>query len=166
MLTQDLLLAAKTLLENLKALRSNADSLNSTFMVAMDSEDQANAVRNLFPMIIEASEKSASVIAEAFISVNWEDESNKPQFLYDILSGVQTEVPNDLKELVSDHISHMGTGTEAEMVSRFGPDPMMSCINNLGLMEELAALINDRDEMQALLAALQDTKDVPLVIQE
>lgn len=166
MLTSDLLLAAKTLLENLKTTRGSMDSLNSTFIVAMSDEDPINAVRNLFPMIIESSEKSAAMIAEAFLAVNWEDENNKPQYLYDILSGVQTEVPDDIKELVSDHLSHMSTGTEAEMIFLFGPDPMMSCIKKLDLLDELSSLINERDETQALMAALQHTPEVPLVTQE
>lgn len=165
MFNEDLLLAAKTLLENLKELRTKNDSLNSSFMIAMESEDPVSAVRNLFPMIIESSEKSAAVIAEVFLTVNWENEGNKPQLLYDILSGVQTEVPEDLKEIVSEHLSYLSTGTEFEMVSKFGNDPMMSCITKLDLLDELATLINDRDETQALLAALQDTPDVPLVTQ-
>lgn len=166
MFNQDLLLAAKTLLENLKELRTKNDSLNSAFMMAMESEDPSSAVRNLFPMIIESSEKSAAVIAEVFLTVNWEDEGNKPQILYDIFSGVQKEVPDDLKELVSEHLSYLSTGTEAEMISRFGPDPIMSCITNLNLLDELSTLINDHDEMQALVAAMQQTPDIPLVIQE
>ncbi len=166
MFNEDLLLAAKTLLENLKALRGKNDSLNSTFMVAMESDDPVSAVRNLFPMIIESSEKSAAVITEVFLTVNWEDEANKPQILYDIFSGVQTQVPDDLKELVSEHLAYLSTGTEAEMVSRFGTDPIMSCITKLDLLDELSTLINDLDETQALVAAMQAAPDVPLAIPE
>lgn len=166
MLNQDLLFSAKTLLEDLKELRDGANALNVSFVSAMEQDDKVNAVRALFPDIIEASDKSATVISKAFLSVDWEAEGNSPQLLYDILSGVQTDVPEELKEAVEDHISNVQGGTESQMVELFGKDPMISCIIELGLIEELSALINTQDEVQSLLAALQEIQNVPLVTQE
>lgn len=164
MINSDLMSAAKTLLDNLRELRVEADGLNVAFMNAMDQDDKVGAVRALFPDIIFASEKSAAVISEVFLSVNWEDESSKPEVLYDIMAG-RGDIPEELKEGVAEHLESLG-GTEKDMVDRFGQDPMMSAIRALGLEEELSELINSRDEIQALVAALEQTPEVPLAAQE
>lgn len=165
MINLDLLLAAKNLLDGMGTLRTELDALNIAFMCAMEQDDKKASVRALFPNIIESSEKSAAIISQAFLSVNWEKEGNKPQVLYDILSGIYDDLPEDLKEAVAERITGMET-TEKEMINRFGEDPMMSAIRELGLIDELADLINAQDEAQALSAVLNDTQDVPLAIKE
>lgn len=165
MLNPDLSQAAKTLLKDLKDLRPEFDTLNLSFMEAMDQEDQVTAVRALFPKIISTSEKSASAISVAFLSVDWELEGNKPQVLYDVMSGEHEDLPDDLRKEVIDHIVGM-SGTEQEMADRFGSDPMFTCIQSLGLETEFTDLINSRDEVAALSAVLQNTQDVPLLLQE
>lgn len=165
MFNPDLLSAAKILLENMKALRGEMDALNIAFMTAMDQPDSAGAVRALFPNIISTSKKSAEIISDAFLAVNWEVEGNTPQTFYDLLAGKCEGLPEDLQQEVTELLSSLD-GTEKEMFDRFGPEPMMAAITSLGLEEELSAEMNTQDEIQALMAALQDTKDVPLVTQE
>lgn len=166
MINEDMLSSVKTLLINLKALREETDALNLAFMDAMSKEDKVAAVRNLFPSIIESSDKSAAAIAEAFTSVNWELPGNKPQLLYDILSGVETDLPEEIQEIVREHLHTMVSGTEAIMVGLYGKDPMLSAIQELGILEELSELITSRDEMQALVSVMNGTSDMPVITQE
>lgn len=161
MINNDLLAAAKVLLVNLKATRADTDALNTAFMAAMDQPDNVSAVRALFPEIIRMSETSAAVISGVFLSVDWEKEGNTPDVLYSLLAG-EGEIPDEIKPDLEQFLADMEV-TEKAMEERFGKDAIISCIRSLGLEQELVDLINSRDEVQALAAAMASVPGMPVV---
>ena len=164
MMNQDLLLSAKTLLGNLKVLRNETDQLNRAFIAAMGTDDPVVSVREMLPSIVQSSDKVAAVIAEVFLTVDWEKDGNDAQVLYDILAG-KGDIPEELKADVQEHLDSLG-GTEKEMIDLFGENPMMSSIQKLGLEEELVDLVTSNDEVQAMVAAMQQTPNIPVITQE
>lgn len=164
MLNSDLNQAAKNIFVSLRLLRPEMNDLNAKVLVAVDSENPKDAIREIFPEIIDLSDRTAVVIADAFLSVNWELEGNTPEVLYGILSGDFPEVPDELKEDLADHLSNM-EGVEKEMAERFGKDPISAILESVGLLDEFVSTVSARDEVLALQAALEQTPGVPLVTQ-
>lgn len=164
MISKNLSLVAKNLLEGLLALRKDSDALNLAFMNAMDQENKQDAVRELFPELFRLTDASAELITNALLTTDWEEEGVTVEVLYGILDGTG-EVPEELSGIVAEFISGLDV-TEQPMIDRFGPNPVMSLIENIGLTEEFENLMMERDEVSALAYALHETPDVPLATKD
>lgn len=160
MINQSLVTVAKNLLEGLLALRKDSDALNLSLMAAMDQEEKVEPVRALFPELLRLTDASAELITDAFLTADWEEEGNSADVLYGILDGTG-EVPDELKGLVAEFIEGLNV-TEQPMIDRFGPNPVMTLIESIGLKDEFENLIIERDEVSALAFAMQETPGLPL----
>lgn len=155
MLNDDMKHALKTLLVRFSELRSDMNNVNVQVLEIMGSENEADRMRAFLPEIIKVAGPSADAIKTFLLGVDWEAEGNDVELVHELMSGNPVEVPEDLKEDVQGFLENL-KGSEAEMISRFGQDPLMACLAKLGLVEEFTQNLELLEHVDAMAAALPE----------